>query len=103
MGNADINRREQGDASTNPYTKGLPDDVQEKLAKRYADLFGIYLRHRKSVTRVTFWGLDDGHTWLNGFPIRGRTNHPLLIDRDLKPKPAFFAVLKAGQEKQANR
>lgn len=93
-GNADINRREQGGNASNPYTAGLPDDVQEKLAKRYADLFAIYLRHRKDLTRVTFWGLDDGHSWLNGFPIRGRTNHPLLFDRNLMPKPAFTAVMK---------
>jgi endo-1,4-beta-xylanase len=71
--------------------------MQEKLAKRYADIFKIYLRHDKAITRVTFWGLDDGQTWLNGFPVRGRTNHPLLFDRELKPKPAFFAVRKAGQ------
>jgi endo-1,4-beta-xylanase len=96
-GNADISRREQGDSSTNPYTAGFPDDMQEKLAKRYADIFKIYLRHDKAITRVTFWGLDDGQTWLNGFPVRGRTNHPLLFDRELKPKPAFFAVRKAGQ------
>jgi endo-1,4-beta-xylanase len=96
-GNADISRREQGDSSTNPYTAGLPEDMQEKLAKRYADIFKIYLRHDKAITRVTFWGLDDGQTWLNGFPVRGRTNHPLLFDRELKPKPAFFAVRKAGQ------
>jgi endo-1,4-beta-xylanase len=95
-GNADISRREQGDSATNPYTTGLPDDMQEKLAKRYADIFGIYLRHEKAITRVTFWGLDDGQTWLNGFPIRGRTNHPLLFDRELKAKPAFFAVRDAG-------
>jgi endo-1,4-beta-xylanase len=99
-GNADINRREQGDASTNPYTAGLPADMQEKLAKRYADIFGLYLKHRKSVTRVTLWGLNDGQTWLNGFPIRGRTNHPLLFDRDLKPKPAFEALIKKGREKR---
>lgn len=95
-GIADISRREQGDDSLNPYTKGLPDEVQKKLAQRYADLFEVYLRHRKSITRVTFWGLDDGTSWLNGFPIRGRTNHPLLIDRDLKPKPAFFTLLQMG-------
>lgn len=95
-GIADINRREQGDDSLNPYTKGLPDEVQTKLAQRYADLFEVYLRHRKSITRVTFWGLDDGTSWLNGFPIRGRTNHPLLIDRELKPKPAFFTLLRLG-------
>lgn len=97
-GIADISRREQGNDAMNPYTKGLPDEVQKKLAQRYADLFGVYLRHRKSVTRVTFWGLDDGASWLNGFPIHGRTNHPLLIDRDLKPKPAFFTVLALGKE-----
>lgn len=96
-GNADISRREQGDSSTNPYTAGFPDDMQEKLAKRYADIFKIYLRHDKAIERVTFWGLDDGQTWLNGFPVRGRTNHPLLFDRDLKPKPAFFAVLKEAK------
>lgn len=98
-GIADINRREQGDDALNPYTKGLPDEVQKKLAQRYADLFEVYLRHRKSITRVTFWGLDDGTSWLNGFPIRGRTNHPLLIDRDLKPKPAFFTLLQLGGAK----
>lgn len=97
-GVADIGRREQGDDAANPYTKGLPEDMQEKLAKRYADLFEVYLRNKKSITRVTFWGLDDGASWLNGFPIRGRTNHPLMFDREMKPKPAFFAVLKKGQE-----
>jgi len=99
QGNADVSRREQGDSTTNPYTTGLPADMQEKLAKRYADIFDVYLKHRKSITRVTFWGLDDGQTWLNGFPIRGRTNHPLLFDRDLKPKPAFEALIKKGKEK----
>ncbi|MEO5711908.1 MAG: endo-1,4-beta-xylanase [Luteolibacter sp.] len=101
QGNADVNRREQGDAASNPYTTGFPDDMQEKLAKRYAEIFDIYLKHRKSINRVTLWGLDDGQTWLNGFPIRGRTNHPLLIDRQMKPKPAFFSVLKAGTESRA--
>jgi endo-1,4-beta-xylanase len=99
-GNADVNRRERGDATTNPYAAGLPAEIQEKLAKRYSDIFGIYLKHRDLIDRVTFWGLGDGHTWLNGFPIRGRTNHPLLFDRELKPKPAFHAVIKKGREER---
>lgn len=98
VGNADIGRRDQGDSSANPYTNGLPDDIQQKLAKRYADIFKIYVRHQKSVTRVTFWGLNDGQSWLNGYPVRGRTNHALLFDRNSKPKPAFFEVLKVGSE-----
>lgn len=99
-GNADIGRREQGDATSNPYTASLPVDMQEKLARRYSDIFDIYLKHRKSITRVTFWGLSDGQSWLNGFPIRGRTNHPLLFDRELKPKPVFDALIKKGQEQR---
>jgi endo-1,4-beta-xylanase len=102
-GNADISRREQGGNGLNPYPNGLPPEIQEKLAKRYGELFEVYLRHRKSLTRVTFWGVDDGRTWLNGFPIRGRTNHPLLFDRDLKPKPAFDAVLRLGNESRPRR
>jgi endo-1,4-beta-xylanase len=98
LGNADVSRREQAAASADPYRAGLPQDVQEKLANRYSDLFDVYLRHRKSIGRVTFWGLDDGHSWLNFFPIRGRSNHPLLFDRELKSKPAFEALIqKAGE------
>jgi endo-1,4-beta-xylanase len=94
---ADISRREKADPALNPYTAGLPEDVQEKLARRYAELFEVFLRQRKHIGRVTFWGLDDGQSWLNHFPIRGRTNHPLLLNRELLPKPAFFAVLRRGK------
>jgi endo-1,4-beta-xylanase len=94
---ADISRREKADPALDPYAAGLPDDVQEKLARRYAELFEVFLRQRKHIGRVTFWGLDDGQSWLNNFPIRGRTNHPLLLNRELLPKPAFFAVLRKGK------
>lgn len=92
-GIADINRHEKAEPALDPYPGPLPDPLQEELARRYAGLFQVYLRHRDSITRVTFWGLDDGRTWLNHFPIRGRTNHPLLFDRALKPKPAFHSVV----------
>lgn len=97
VGVADISRVEEGDPKLNPYTDGLPDEVQQQLADRYASLFAVFLRHREKITRVTIWGLEDGQSWLNYFPIRDRTNHPLLIDRELLSKPAFFSVLKTGQ------
>ncbi|WP_414665107.1 endo-1,4-beta-xylanase [Horticoccus sp. 23ND18S-11] len=96
-GIADISRRETGNQAMDPYTAGLPEAIQVKLAHRYRDLFAVYQRHRDAITRVTFWGLDDRQSWLNDFPIAGRTNHPLLFDRELKPKPAFFAVLQTGK------
>ncbi len=82
----------------NPYQKGLPDEVQQKLARRYADLFGVFLKYRKDIARITFWNVTDGESWLNNFPVRGRTNYPLLFDRKGKPKPAFEAVIKTALE-----
>ena len=76
-------------ALANPYAAGLPDDKQQQLARRYADIFSLFLKHRDKVTRVTFWGLSDGDSWLN----RGRVNYPLLWDRQRQPKPSFHAVV----------
>ena len=81
----------------NPYTSGLAEPAQAALAKRYAGLFAVFLKHRDVIDRVTFWGVTDGDSWLNGWPIRGRTNYPLLFDRGGQPKPAFFAVTRIGQ------
>jgi endo-1,4-beta-xylanase len=94
---ADISATATGAAGINPYTAGLPDAVQQALARRYAELFDIFLKHRASISRVTFWGVTDAGSWLNNFPIRGRTNYPLLFDRDGRPKPAFYAVIATVQ------
>jgi endo-1,4-beta-xylanase len=84
----------EGDPKMNPYPKSLPDSVQKALTKRYEDIFKLFLKHKDKISRVTFWGVNDGHSWLNGWPIKGRTNYPLLFDRDYLPKPAYRAVLK---------
>jgi endo-1,4-beta-xylanase len=90
---ADVNRREAADPALNPYTNGLPEGVQQALARRYAELFSVYLKHRGTVKRVTLWGVTDGDSWLNNWPIRGRTSFPLLLDRGGVPKPAYEAVV----------
>ena len=91
---ADVNATER--QGSDSYRAGLPEAVQKKLADRYGALFSMFMRHPE-VTRVTFWGVTDGDSWLNGFPVRGRTNYPLLFDRQMRPKPAFDAVIKALQ------
>ena len=37
----------------------------------------------------------------NGFPVRGRTDYPLLFDRDHNPKPVVTQLISeyTGQEK----
>jgi endo-1,4-beta-xylanase len=77
------------------YRKGLPDEIEQKLANRYAELFGVFIKHRKDISRITFWNVTDADSWLNNFPIKGRTDYPLLFDRQGKPKPAFDAVIKS--------
>lgn len=93
---ADVAVRAQLQAQLNPYPDSLPSAVQQALAVRYGDLFAVYMKHHDIIDRITFWGASDGDSWLNGWPVRGRTNHPLLFDRQGKPKPAFDRVIRAA-------
>lgn len=94
---AEISNRFQYSPENDPWPEGLPDEMQERLADRYEQLFRILLRHRRSVERVTLWGLHDGISWKNNFPIGGRTNYPLLFDRNLQPKPAHRRLLELAR------
>lgn len=82
----------------NPYTAGLPEFVAKEHAERYRQAFEMFLRHRKEIGRVTIWGVTDADSWFNDFPIKGRTDYPLLFDREGKPKPAFFAIEQVAKQ-----
>jgi endo-1,4-beta-xylanase len=90
---ADIGIRHENKGDMNPYKDGLPQSVSDELAKRYSDIFTIFNRYRDKISRVTFWGLHDGISWKNNFPILGRADYPLLFDREMKPKKAYFSVI----------
>lgn len=98
---ADIGIRHEKNDEMNPYKDGLPDAVSDELAKRCRDIFIVFNKHRDKISRVTFWGLHDGISWKNNFPIPGRADYPLLFDRDMKPKKAYFSVvdLMSGEKK----
>lgn len=83
-----------------PYQNGLPDEVQQKLADRYAELFRIFYRNRDKIDRVTLWGVHDAMSWKNDYPVPGRTNYPLLFDRQGEAKPAFDAVMDVPKKAQ---
>ena len=76
-----------------PYQNGLPDSMQTVLANRYAELFSIFYTRRDKIARVTLWGVQDGMSWKNDYPIPRRTNYALLWDRNGQPKRALQAVL----------
>lgn len=88
---------EEFKAYLDPYAEGLPEDVQQRLSARYAELFEIFHRNRDKIDRVTLWGVHDGMSWKNDYPVPERTNYPLLFDRDRQGKAALDAVLKVPQ------
>ena len=94
---ADVSRRVGGNAALNPYANGLPEAQQLALAQRYAELFAVYVKHSDVIGRVTFWGVTDGDSWLNSWPVTGRTSYPLLFDRAGNPKLAFAKVIETAR------
>lgn len=51
----------------------------------YAALFKAFKAHGDRIARVTFWGLDDGASWRS-------VSSPVLFDKNLQAKPAFYGV-----------
>ena len=64
---------------------------QQALAKRYGEIFDVFAKHKKSIARVTFWGLRDADSWR-------RNNHPLVFDDDYGRKPAYDAVIQSAKK-----
>ena len=81
-------RSQSADVSQNTQAGGgdVVDAANQKLADQYASLFRVFLKHRKSIKLVTFWGVTDRDSWR-------RFGNPLLFDGEWRPKPAFDAVI----------
>lgn len=96
---ADIRDHAELRAELNPYTNGVPPEVLQEQADKYAALFRVLLDRKDVVERVTFWGVSDKYSWRNNYPVHGRTAYPLLFDRRHRPKPAYFALKRLKHEK----
>ena len=77
-----------------PYKNGLPADVAKRIDSRWVEFFKLYKRQRHNISRVCLWGLSDAQSWLNDWPISGRTAYPLLFDRQNKPKPVIKDIME---------
>lgn len=86
-------QHEEFEEYLDPYKEGLPAEIEQQLADRYAELFRIFYEKRDKIDRVTLWGLTDDSSWKNGYPVPGRTNYPLLWNRDYTPHKALETVL----------
>jgi endo-1,4-beta-xylanase len=81
-------RNQSAEVSQNAQSSAgsVVDAANQKLAEQYASLFRVFLKHRKNIKLVTFWGLTDRDSWR-------RAGKPLLFDGEWRPKPAFDAVI----------
>ncbi|MBO7497024.1 MAG: endo-1,4-beta-xylanase [Salinivirgaceae bacterium] len=84
----------------NPYTDSLPAAKAQEQTDFFVKLFSIYLKHADVIDRVTFWGVTDADSWKNGWPMAGRTDYPLAIDRNYQPKPFVDAIVKLAMEQK---
>jgi len=82
----------------NPYPNGLPDSVAQAAHDRYTEFFRLFLKHADKIDRVTMWGLTDGDSWRNNWPVPGRTDYPLLFDRNYQPKPIVETIIKEANQ-----
>ena len=69
-------------------------EMQQRQAAQYGMFFNVFRDYPKVITGVTFWNISDKYTWLDTYPVAGRKNYPLLFDQQLKPKKAFYEVVK---------
>ena len=83
----------------NPYPKELPEEMAKAWTARMNDFFRLFLKHQDIITRVTLWGVADHNSWRNDWPMNGRTDYPLLFDRNYQPKPIVDLIIKEAARK----
>lgn len=81
----------------NPYANGMDADIEQKLSENYVNLFKLFMHYEKVISRITFWGVNDAQTWRNDWPMKGRTDHPLLFDRQNQAKKVVADIIAVKQ------
>ncbi len=74
----------------------LTDYTPEKETMQtavYKNCFALFKKYKKYIGGITFWNVSDKSSWLDNFPVKGRKDYPLLFDKDLNPKKAYWGVV----------
>ncbi|MGN8057440.1 endo-1,4-beta-xylanase [Pedobacter sp. 22163] len=84
------NKRAKRANESDAYTA----ELENQQVAKYKMVFNVFRKYKSVITNVTFWNISDRRTWLDGYPVPGRKNYPLLFDTQLKPKRAYWSVIK---------
>jgi endo-1,4-beta-xylanase len=72
----------------------LTSELEQRQAEQYRQVFAVFRDFKGVINGVTFWNISDRDSWLNYYPVPRRRNYPLLFDRNLQPKRAYWEVVK---------
>lgn len=84
------NRREKRPGESDALTS----EMEQQQLEQYRKVFKVFRDNKDAITSVTFWNISDRYSWLDNYPVRDRKNYPLLFDQNLKPKKAYWEVVK---------
>ncbi|MGZ8539640.1 MAG: endo-1,4-beta-xylanase [Chitinophagaceae bacterium] len=76
------------------YDTSFSAEKENRQIEMYKMCFRIFRKYKKVLSSVTFWNISDRNSWLDNFPVRGRKDYPLLFDKELKPKKAYWEVVR---------
>ena len=82
------------DRKTTDTDSLFTSEKEQRQINAYKMCFELFRKYSDHISSVTFWNISDRHSWLDNFPVRGRKDYPLLFDKDLKPKKAYWEVVK---------
>lgn len=76
------------------HPEEISSDAVRKVPEVYGKLFEIFRQYKGALENVTFWGVSNKHSWLNGFKRNDKVteNAPLLFDENYQPTEAFYRV-----------
>ncbi|MDT0676545.1 endo-1,4-beta-xylanase [Autumnicola musiva] len=95
---AEISDNYEYEDKMNPFPDGLSEGVEQQFNERYLEFFELFLKYEEVISRVGLWGVNDGNSWKNNWPVRGRTDYPLLFDRQNNPKTVVQNLINLASE-----
>ena len=108
LAGADVNANFEYSKELDPYTDGLPAEVQEQADSFWVDFYKMLIRNKDHILRVGFWCFNDQNSWRNDWPVKGRTEYATLFDRKSQPKPTVQKLIdlvhpSADSQKKTNK
>ncbi|MCQ2257580.1 MAG: endo-1,4-beta-xylanase [Bacteroidaceae bacterium] len=86
-----------------PYKDGVPADKQAEIDQFWVDFYKMLITHKEDIIRLNYWCVNDGNSWKNDFPIRGRHDYATLVDRNNQMKPVVQRIIELVQPQRSKQ